>query len=571
MPSADPLSWLAEPHAIEAFEGPDEPAHHLAVVWALGHDRFGWMVVNDHHEARPVWSVRVTFDLGRLPEPVRLLCHGWQSWSATKVRTLGVDRDPATSDVPGLLRQMHHADPAPSRDELRSELVAVLDAPGAPRTCVGFDAGHDHDGTWRLARDERGHVLLTAEAFLGGAVLAPGEQRALHGVTVTTGDDHHTLLAGWAARVGTEGGARTTAPYQVGWCSWYHWFTGVTEADVLDTVARSADWPFGVLQVDDGYQHDIGDWLTTNDTFPSGVAAIADAITGAGRTAGIWTAPFVAMGASDTASRHPTWLAHWRDDRPLVGNRNPAWGGDALVLDVTQPEVLAHLEDVARQHVAMGFTYLKLDFLYAAHVPGRFADPTLTPAQRVRRGLEAVRRGAGPGTFLLGCGCPLGPAVGIVDGMRIGPDVDPSWGLAYHHRFIMEAYADVPPSTRNAWQATLGRTWMHRRLWLNDPDCLMLRHEHTQLTAEQAATWARAVGLSGGMAIVSDDLDLLGAPERALLDEVLALGRAADAEAAAGLPARVADLLEHAPARSIEAAGHRLTLTDVESGASTLT
>ena len=41
--------------------------------------------------------------------------------------------------------------------------------------------------------------------------------------------------------------------------------------------------------------------------------------------------------------------------------------------------------------------------------------------------------------------------------------------------------------------------------------------------------WALAVGVSGGMALVSDDLSLLGADARALLDEVVALGREADA------------------------------------------
>jgi alpha-galactosidase len=69
---------------------------------------------------------------------------------------------------------------------------------------------------------------------------------------------------------------------------------------------------------------------------------------------------------------------------------------------------------------------------------------------------------------------------------------------------------------------------MHRRLWLNDPDCLMLRRSATQLTPEQIERWALAVGASGGMALVSDDLSLLDGESRALLDRVLATGRAAD-------------------------------------------
>ena len=81
----------------------------------------------------------------------------------------------------------------------------------------------------------------------------------------------------------------------------------------------------------------------------------------------------------------------------------------------------------------------------------------------------------------------------------------------------------------NAWRNTLSRSFLHRRLWLNDPDCLMLRTDRTQLEPEQMRAWALAVGVSGGMALVSDDLALLGADARALLDEVVALGREADA------------------------------------------
>ena len=96
----------------------------------------------------------------------------------------------------------------------------------------------------------------------------------------------------------------------------------------------------------------------------------------------------------------------------------------------------------------------------------------------------------------------------------------------------------------NAWRNTLSRSFLHRRLWLNDPDCLMLRTDRTRLEPEQMRAWALAVGVSGGMALVSDDLALLGADARALLDEVIALGREADA---GPHPPRCADLLDHDP------------------------
>ena len=70
--------------------------------------------------------------------------------------------------------------------------------------------------------------------------------------------------------------------------------------------------------------------------------------------------------------------------------------------------------------------------------------------------------------------------------MRIGPDVAPAW--APDERNAIPGLESTAPATRNAVRNILSRTWMHRRLWLNDPDCLMARTRETDLTpAERAA------------------------------------------------------------------------------------
>ena len=109
--------------------------------------------------------------------------------------------------------------------------------------------------------------------------------------------------------VGAECRARVHAPFTVGWCSWYEYFEHVTERVVGENLALGADWPFDVFQVDDGYQRAIGDWLATNERFPSGIEAVAAAIAQSGRTPGIWLAPFLAAPDSEVARTHPEWLA----------------------------------------------------------------------------------------------------------------------------------------------------------------------------------------------------------------------------------------------------------------------
>lgn len=528
--------------------------HDLDVEWSATPELLTWSVANQADDAVTVDAVALVCRLEAAVEPLRVLRHGYQSWSPTSVATFREDEDPSRSaGVRSLVLGMHHADSGVAEPfELRSELVTALrDATGSV-VVVGFLGGWEHDGTIRvrLARDGTDTIEVWIEAYLGGIRLESGERRDLHEVALSNGEgDPSPLLERWAATLAEIGRARATAPYQVGWCSWYHYFHDVSEADLRANLALAGDWPFDVFQLDDGYQSAIGDWLTTNDRFPTPIDGLASVIAAEGRTPGIWLAPFVASPFSRVAAEHPAWFAsHEPTGTPLVGVYNEAWGGAVHTLDTTNPEVLERIEDVARALVEAGYPYLKLDFTYAPSLPGTYRDPSQTPAQRVRAGFDAVRRGAGPDAFLLGCGAPLGASVGAVDGMRIGADVGPWWHApASAQRAV--AHEGGEPSTVNAWRNTLSRSFMHRRLWINDPDCLMLRTDKTELDREQVRAWALAVGVSGGMALVSDDLSLLGAEARALLDEVISLGRESDAEASAagGRPPRCMDLLDADP------------------------
>jgi alpha-galactosidase len=528
-----------------------------------------WWIAND--TSAPVAVDRVALvSTFRSRGAVRVFRHGYQSWSASCVGVLGVDADP--SRITGsleLVRGMHHADASVALPgEVRSELVTVL-ADDDSAYVLGFDGGARHDGTFRIRARDDGAVEVRAEAFLGGAVLMPGARRELHALRVEVGDPLG-LLERWADWAGASSRARTDAPYQIGWCSWYQYFHGVTERDLRDNVARASEWPFDVFQLDDGYQLEIGDWLTRADTFWTSLDELAATIARAACTPGIWLAPFLVAPRSDLARNHPDWVAEYKPGHELVGMVNAGWGGAVWTLDTTDPAVLEHLEGLARTLVAMGWRYFKLDFTYAPALAGtNWHDPTLTPAERVRAGYDAIRRGAGDDVFVLGCGAPLGPCIGVVDAMRIGADVAPRWQLADVAR-RPPGYEDTEPATVNAWRNTLTRSFQHRRLWLNDPDCVMLRTDGTDLTEAQVRTWAHAVAVSGGLALVSDDLARLGRPARALLDEVVDIGRRVDDAARAGTTPRCPDLLDAWTPTMLASTGIRL-VGDPSRGTSQMT
>jgi len=511
-------------------------------------ESWSWWLAREDSRRESLRSALLVFRVVDIAGRLRMLRHGYQSWSPSDVVVFGEVQD--RSLTPGsveLIRAINQADQriVSFADELRSEWVTVLTDELNEPVLIGFDGGDRHDGTFRLRTGTAG-IELCCEAFLGDVVLVEGERRELHDVLIAYGQSADLLLSSWAETAGSRGGARLSADHQVGWCSWYHYFHDVTQDDIASNLRCAGDWPFDVFQIDDGFQSAIGDWLTTNEKFPAGLEALAASIATHGHRPGLWLAPFLCAPDSAIVREHPEWLAQGFDGQPLVNMFNAPWGGgrDGLMygLDTTLPEVQEHLRSLAETLVAMGFTYLKLDFTFSPSFDGVWSDRSLTPAQRVRAGFDALRAGAGDDAFLLGCGVPLAHSVGVVDGNRIGADVAPAWSTASEVPFLA-GYSGTQPATRHAWAATATRSFMHRRFWLNDPDCLMLRSEQTDLSADAATTWARAVGVSGGMVLVSDDLSLLGESARRLLNESIELSRRADSAARAGDVARAPDLL----------------------------
>ena len=310
-----------------------------------------------------------------------------------------------------------------------------------------------------------------------------------------------------------------TSPPPPMWTHWYHFFHDISEELFLETLEVLRDQretiPYQVVELDDGYQSAWGDWTSTNDKFPHGLEWLADQISQKGFTPGLWLAPFQVQAKSAVAQEHPDWLVKDIHGKPVHAGFQYNMIMNAL--DATHPAVLEHLGTLMDKLCHQwGFGMLKVDFINAGAVPGKRYDPKLTRAQALRLGLEAIRQGAGEETFLLGSGCPFGPAIGIVDAMRIGPDTAPSWEPYIHWiRWAGPLIKKEPsmPSLRNAIRHTLNLSTLHRRWWWNDPDCLLVRDHDTWLTEAEVQSAVTLVGLSGGMLVSSDDLRTLN-PER---------------------------------------------------------
>ncbi|MBL8778694.1 MAG: alpha-galactosidase [Acidimicrobiales bacterium] len=488
--------------------------------------------------------------VGEDPRRWRIYRNGYQSWSGTW--TIGVDeRD---RDLPTAFARTGATDarhPAPTdRGHVRSDaLSAISDATSGDALAVGFTTLADAFAFVEVRASGGADPEVSAWVDLDGTVLAPGAATPWFTLRLAAVSGERTAGTTALRRVAEAAGdamqARgTDRPHPGGWCSWYFYFTKVTEADVVDNLAVLAadgrDGPaFGCeyVMVDDGHQAAIGDWLTTNDKFSNDMAEVARRIATEGFDAGIWWAPFLASARSRVAADHPEWLVRDERGRPILGLLNPGWGltTPMRVLDTTHPEVIDHLTQVAATiGQEWGYAIQKLDFLYAAALPGVRHDAGATRAQALRRGLEAIRAGAGDDSFLLGCGCPLGPAVGVVDAMRIGADVTPSWTSLLGRTVGRNRHG---LATFHALLNTLTRSVLDGAWFLNDPDCLMVRDTDTKLTEDEVRLLCTVFGMTDGMLVLSDRLDRLSPARRAMVAQTRAL--------AGGRP-EVVDLFERA-------------------------
>ena len=467
--------------------------------------------------------------------------NGYQSWSGTRTyRVNERDRDPRWHFLRISHTDLRH--PCSGRPgHFRSDgFTLIKNLRSGEALCLGFlEARRAFAGVVVDARDGTVHEI-SASADLDGITVAPGDIVTSEPLWVAAGFDEQALLAAYATAVGAAMNARVPEHTPTGWCSWYYYFNRVTEADIAENLAalasRGARCPCDYVMIDDGYQRAVGDWLETNAKFPHGMRWLAERIRADGFEAGIWLAPFIARPESRVFQDHPDWFV-----RTVNGDRQPAlwnpvwgWKRQAYALDTTHPEVLSWLEELARTLARdFGYRILKLDFLFAAALPGQRYDPNATRAESLRRGLRAVRAGAGEDAFLLGCGCPLLPAIGLVDAMRIGADVAPFWTNWLSRGPLANLHG---VATKNAIRNTLTRAFMHRRWWLNDPDCLMVRDTDTRLSLDEVRSLATAIALTDGLLVLSDRMDRLAGDR---LDLSLRAH-----ELRCGMPTAI-DLMEH--------------------------
>ncbi len=357
-----------------------------------------------------------------------------------------------------------------------SQRGLTMGAVGPPVSDVRFNVRVDH-----------GRMLLEILGTMNDVLVDPGETRESEQILVLARPYREAVqtMFRWIAETH---GSRTQRGALFGWLSWYGPYTGIT-ADIVGRVAKAVGKhrdriPMQVIQLDDLWQVDRGDWRAHPGGFPDGMKVVADAIRQAGAIPGIW------MAVMNTYAPKPK---HWYQGKPRKDG--------AGYIDPTHPEGEKFIRESVRRMYQVGYRYYKFDFNHISGA-GRLYNPKLTRVQAMRHLYGILREELGEDSYILACtGNVERCLAGFVDAVRVGSD-SPRGGRWNTPPALSDQFYPgpgvVPALIRTAAQSALA----NGILFACDPDATFAVRE-----TNNAHAWESYVGLLGGLNMISEPLD----------------------------------------------------------------
>jgi alpha-galactosidase len=299
-----------------------------------------------------------------------------------------------------------------------------------------------------------------------------------------------------------------------GWCSWYAFGPDINEEKILS----QAKWifenkkintlPLEYILIDGGWST-WGDWLKEDPTkFPLGIKHLVSKIKNYGLKSGIWIAPFLVDQYSVIAKDHDDWLVKSNGEKVEGLNLTPIdkfMPYKKWILDIKNPKVVKYLDDSIDHLITnFGVKLIKFDFLYAIYF-----DPNITAneADNFLHSFLKKVRDKYPDVYTIACGCPLIPAVGAVDSMRIGPDTS----IAPFVKLIPFSFISNLYLKYIVIPTVLNRLWT-KKYWNVDPDAFICNNA-SGFSDKQLFRLQKTIKKGNGNIFLGDDLTTLTSNE----------------------------------------------------------
>jgi len=318
---------------------------------------------------------------------------------------------------------------------------------------LAFASCHKFLGKFRFGT---GYIeaVMDAEDLL----LQPGEAWDMEELVVFSGEKSSLLYDALANAINQNHlpmKYHEAGKIHTGWCSYY--CVGIFEPEALyqNAEAMAKRIPeLEMIQIDAGLNAKNGDWDCWK--FDDDLAAACKKVREKGVIAGGYYSPFIVDKDSNLAKNHPDWLVKDEEGNPT--NRR-CYKKDWFILDGSHPEARQSLKKLIRyMYDECGLRYFKLDFLsYGALPAGRRYDETKTSIEAYRMGMKAMLEEVGDDSFVLACNAAFWPTLGLAHGNRSTNDIFRAW-----------------KQVRGNALEQFYRNWQHQKLWINDPDVIVL-------------------------------------------------------------------------------------------------
>lgn len=151
-------------------------------------------------------------------------------------------------------------------------------------------------------------------------------------------------------------------PHPVVLNTWEACLFNISEHTLLRFAEEAKPLGIDMVVMDDGWfgarNHDragLGDWYVNAEKFPKGLKPLAEKIRSHHLKFGIWIEPEMVNPDSDLYRSHPEWCLH-------VPGREPCLSRNQLVLDMSNPNVIAYLkESFSKTFEGIPIDYFKWD------------------------------------------------------------------------------------------------------------------------------------------------------------------------------------------------------------------
>jgi hypothetical protein len=200
------------------------------------------------------------------------------------------------------------------------------------------------------------------------------------------------------------------------------------------------------------------------------------------------------------------------------------------LLDPTHPDSKTYIKDLYTGLYNDGYRLFKIDYVHDLLNADELYDKSKGVCEAITDLFTLIREVIGEDSRILGCGIPARCGAWVVDYGRIGIDIHTNWS---HVEWVVEFLCTT--------------YWMHKRIWVNDPDYLVVRGPETftekvynvlnpnankpnpprwrrgaEFTGDEAQTWADIVWMTAGNTILSDKLSSLTPDALDMIKKVLA-------------------------------------------------